>query len=282
MTTPKVSTIQRSGSRYYIHPEDPALKVPGVTSVLGMLPKGFLRYWAAKVVAETAVEDLQALNLLAARDRDGAVDYLKRAPDRDTRNAADNGTDAHDYFERMALGEEITETVLIREGKDHILPFVAHYQDFLDTVQPEFHFLEETVWSDTHLYAGSFDAFLSIEGEKAWADNKTTRSGVHEEVGLQLAAYRYADNIIRKDGSRVPMPKANGGVVIHVRPEGWKVVPVRCGPEEFEVFLHLRQIFDFETLHKKGILGDPIFAGGSASAKTGPKRAVPRARRAAK
>lgn len=279
MTTPKVSTIRRSGSRYYVHPET-GEKVPGVTSVLNMLPKGFLKYWAAKKVAETAVADLQALTLLAERDKDGAIDYLKRAPDRDTRHAADTGTDAHDYFERMAKGEEITEAVLIAEEKEHVLPFVAHYQDFLDTVQPEFVFMEETVWSDKHLYAGSFDAFMVIDGENAWTDNKTTRSGVHEEVGLQLAAYRHADNIIRRDGSRVPMPKADGGVVVHVRPEGWKVVPVKCGPEEFDYFLHLRKVFEYETGHKKSIIGDPLYEGGKV-VDTGPRHNVPRARRGA-
>lgn len=277
MTTPKVSTIRRSGSRYYIHPET-GEKVPGVTSILNMLPKAFLRYWAAKKVAETAVADLQALTLLAERDPDGAIDYLKRAPDRDTRNAADNGTDAHDYFERMALGEEITEALLIEEGKEHILPFVVQYQDFLDTVQPEFLFMEETVWSDEHLYAGSFDAFMLIDGEAAWTDNKTTRSGVHEETGLQLAAYRHAENIIRRDGSRVPMPKADGGVVVHIRPDAWKVVPVKCGQEQFETFLHLRKIFDYETVLKKEILGDPIFSGGKV-VETGPRHNMPRARR---
>lgn len=272
MTTPKVNTIHRGGSRFYVEP-DTGEKVPGVTSILNMLPKPYLKAWAARVVAETAVRDVVALQTLAEADPDGAIDYLKRAPYRDTRNAADTGTGAHDYFERMARGE----TIDYAEVPDELLPFVEHYDDFLQTVQPEFHFLEETVWSDTHQYAGSFDCFLTIDGEKAWGDNKTTRSGVHEEVGLQLAAYRFADNILRPDGTRVPMPKADGGVVIHVRPEGWKVVPVACGEPQFEAFLHLRRVFDYDTLEKRNIIGKPIYEGGAKT--TGPKRVTPRTRR---
>lgn len=272
MTTPKVSTIRRGGSRFYVEPET-GEKVPGVTSVLNMLPKPFLRYWAAKVVAEEAVEDLGSLVSLVLRDPAAAVDHLKRAPDRFTRKAADVGTEAHDLFERMAKGEPL--------GRVHpdLKVYVDHFDDFLQTVQPEYHFMEETVWSDEHSYAGSFDAFATIQGERVWLDNKTTRSGVHEEVGLQLAAYRFADHILREDGSRTPMPKADGGAVVHVRPEGWKVVPVRCDEAVFDAFLHLRKVFDYEGELKKTIVGRPVFSGpADAATSTGPKRTRARAR----
>lgn len=276
MTTPKVSTIKRGGSRFYVSPET-GEKLPGVTSILDMLPKGYLKYWAAKVVAEEAVADIVALANLVDRNPEGAIDYLKRAPDRNTRKAADTGTDAHDYFERQARGEVIDLSTV----PENLQIFVRHYDEFLQVVQPEILFLEETVWSDTHRYAGSFDAFAKIEGESVWVDNKTTRSGVHEEAGLQLSAYRHADYLLRPDGTRVPMPKADGGAVVHVRPEGWKVVPVACGPEQFEVFLHLRKIFDYEKFAKASIVGQPVFSGPEGTIPTGPKRVAPRVRKEA-
>ncbi|WP_224768997.1 hypothetical protein [Nocardioides ochotonae] len=104
MTQPKINTIKRGGARLYVHPET-ADKVPGVTSILNMLPKDFLRFWAAKVVAETAVDNLGSVVGLALNDRQGAVDYLKRAPQRDTGQAADMGSAVHDLFERLARGE---------------------------------------------------------------------------------------------------------------------------------------------------------------------------------
>ncbi|WP_036959367.1 hypothetical protein [Promicromonospora kroppenstedtii] len=79
MTNPKINTIKRGGSRLYVHPES-ARKVPGVTSVLNMLPKGFLKFWASKSVAEYAVNNIGAVVTLAMNDKSAAVDLLKRAP----------------------------------------------------------------------------------------------------------------------------------------------------------------------------------------------------------
>lgn len=277
MTTPKINTIKRGGSRLYVSPES-GEKVPGVTSVVGMLPKDFLRYWAAKMVAEEAYDNLSAVVAIALGPggKPAVVDYLKKAPDRNTGKAADTGTAAHDLFERMAKGENV--------GRVHpdLEPFVTHFDEYLRVVQPEYHFMEETVWSETHKYAGSFDAFATIAGERVWIDNKTTRSGIHAEVGIQLAAYRFADYILRPDGSRTPMPKADGAAVLHVRPEGWKLVPVRADEQMFDIFLHLREIFDFEKNVKGTIVGQAIFEGpGDAPEVTGPKRRTPRARIAA-
>jgi hypothetical protein len=260
VTTPRVNTIKRGGARFYVNPES-SEKVPGVTSVISMLPKEFLRYWAAKMVAQEAVADLGALVSITMRDPEAAIDYLKRAPDRNTKKAADTGSAAHDFFERLARSETIPD----RQIPADVKPFVAHFRDFLDVCQPEYHFLEETVWSDSHGYAGSFDAFATIFGEKVWVDNKTTRSGVHEEVGIQLAAYRYADHIIREDGGRVPMPQADGGAVLHVRPEGWKLVPVRADEQMFEVFLHLREVFRYEREIKSTVVGRPVASSDGAA-----------------
>ncbi|AYN57745.1 exonuclease [Arthrobacter phage DrManhattan] len=278
MTTPKVSTIKRGGARFYVDPDNGQIKVPGVTSIIGMLPKEFLRYWAAKEVAQTAVDSLPTVLQMILNDQsDAAVDFLKKSPDRNTRKAADTGTAAHDLFERMSKGETL--------GRVHpdLAPFVQHFDEFLKVAKPEYHFMEETVWSDKHGYAGSFDAFAEIGGERLWIDNKTTRSGIHEEVGIQLAAYRFADSIIRADGGRVPMPQADGGAVLHVRPEGWKLVPVRCDEALFEVFLHLREVFRYEKEIKGTIVGREVFSGpaDAAAAESGPKRRAPRARKAA-
>lgn len=278
MTTPKVNTIKRGGARFYVEPES-GVKVPGVTSVVGMLPKEFLQFWNAKMVAEEAVNNLGTLVSMVTgpSGKAGGVDWLKGAARRFTAQAAEVGTAAHDLFEREARGETI--------GRVHpdLEPYLAHFRDFLDVAQPEYHFLEETVWNETHSYAGSFDAFATIQGERVWLDNKTTRSGIHEEVGIQLAAYRYAEHIIRPDGGRIPQPQADGGAVLHIRPEGWSLVPVRCDEALFDMFLHLRQVFEWEKTLKSTVKGRAVFSGPAEGAvvETGPKRRTPRARSAA-
>ena len=283
MTTPKVKTLSRGGSRFYINP-DTGRKNPGVTSVLNMLPKGFLKFWAAKEVATYAVENLGSVVGVAMNDPQAAVDLLKGAPNRVTKKAADVGTEAHDYFERIAKGE----TALGRIHPD-LQPFVEHFREFMELCDPEFIFMEETVWSDVLGIAGSFDAMAVLRGEGAGPlrgkvlvmDWKTTRSGVHEEVALQLSAYRGAEFIVRPDGSKVPMPAIDGGAVLHVRPEGWALYPVETGSvaigtdddgeditvEVIDYFKALREVFDWDSHVKKVVIGKPITASDAYKAK---------------
>lgn len=277
MTTPKVTTIKRQDARFYVDPDDAATKVPGVTSVLNEISKPFLQFWSSKLVAEYAVDNLGPLTQIVLNgDRQGAIDLLKGTPRRNTAEAADTGTAAHAAFERMAKG--------LGPGRvtPNIQPFVEHVDKFLQAKSPEFIFLEETVWSDTHAYAGSFDGYMIMDGKRYFMDWKTTRSGIHAEVGIQLAAYRYSDNIIRQDGTRVPTPEADGGMVVHVRPEGLKLVEVQADEECFEVFKHLRAVFDYSRGLSKQIVSDTeLFTTYQPedAEPSGPKRRTPRARR---
>lgn len=259
MTTPKVATLQRGGSRFYIHPAT-GDKVPGVTSVLGMLPKPFLKAWAAKVVAETAVEMIGTgeLAAMAGRDPSGAVDYLKRSPGRSTQGAADIGTAAHGIFEVLSLGQPLGKVT------PELEPFARHFANFLETVQPEYLRTEDTVWSDTHGYAGSFDALAVIQGQRCWVDNKTTRSGVHAEVALQLSAYRHADYLLDGEtGEQLLQPDADRGVVVHVRPEGWALYEVPVTREVFDFFLDLRRVFTWDTTISRSVVGKPVAKGAA-------------------
>jgi hypothetical protein len=259
-----VSTIKRGGSRFYIDPDDAHIKVPGVTSSVGMLPKDFLTFWAAKEAAEAAVNNWDIVSELCKRDPKGAIDYLKSAHRRKSKTASDLGSAAHDMFERQARGDIINP----RHVHADIKPHVRWFDEFLQEVQPEFLHLEETVWSDTHLYAGSFDAIAKVDGEIVVLDWKTSKA-VYDSVALQLSAYRYADRIIlAEDGTSIDVPEMTGGAVLHVRPEGWAFVPVKCDREIFETFLHLRGVFDWESGGKKGVVGRPIAKGGETETGT--------------
>lgn len=257
MTNPKISTIKRGGSRLYVHPES-AEKQPGVTSILNMLPKGFLKYWAAKGVAEFAVDNAGTVVTLALKDREAAIDLLKRAPDRDVRQAAEKGTEVHDLFERLARGDDVARVPVDLE------PYVALFKGFVEQYKPKFLFLEGTVWSDTYGFAGSFDFIAEITdpdtGERGIyiGDWKTTRSGVHDEVALQLTAYAHADYIINPDGTKADLPKLDGGIVVHVRPEGGQVVPARIDDELLDYFQALRKVWDWDREVSKTVLGKPM------------------------
>ncbi|MFJ8386232.1 hypothetical protein ACIQ9Q_17240 [Streptomyces sp. NPDC094438] len=274
----RVRTIQRGGSRFYIHPERPEIKHPGVTSVISMLPKPFLMYWAAKMTAELAVDSLAFVEQMAERDRAGAIDYLKGASRRYTKVRADVGSQAHDLFERMIRGEAI--------GKVHpdLKPYRKHFADFLDAVNPRLERAEDVAWSDTHEYAGSFDAVLTV-----WLDDdgKPTpdRSGTphllmvdwktskdtYPDVALQMSAYAHADRIIAPDGSSEPMPEFDGAAVLHITPDAWAFKPVRVDGDVFAFFLALRSVFTWDRQVSKEVIGRAI-AKSEGQLTTGTQR----------
>ena len=248
MTTPKVSTLKRGGSRFYVNPTTQE-KAIGVTSVTGMTPKPWLRYWAVKMAAEWAVSNLGAVtNLVVSGEQSAAVDLIKRAPDRNTRIASDRGTAIHDLVEKMNLGQDL--------GVVHpdFAPDVEIYQTFLDRFQPEFLEVEATVWSKAHGYAGTLDGICRIDGETIIYDLKTGK-GVYPEVAIQLAAYAHADFILDPDGTERPIPEIQGAAVVHLRPEAYELVPVRIDEEIFEVFKALLAISEWDSTTKKTVLG---------------------------
>jgi hypothetical protein len=269
-----IRTIQRSGSRFYFNEAFPEIKYPGVTSVVGMLPKPFLAYWQAKMVAELAVDSLEFIERMAERDRDGAVQYLKGAATRYTKQRASIGSDAHDLFERMIRG--------VRGGRVHpdMVPYQRNFAAFLDEVQPELVRAEDVAWSDTHEYAGSFDGILRLRldehgkpdptGEVATVivDWKTSKS-TYPEVALQMSAYANADKIIAPDGTETPMPAFDGALVLHITEDQAAFKPVRIAaengqPDVFEHFLHLRNTFEWDKRVSKTVLGDPIWSTDGA------------------
>ena len=261
----RLTTIKRNDSRFYVDRETKE-RVPGVTSIVDMIPKPFLMYWAAKMVAEWTADNIGSyVQLLIDGQRDAAVDSAKAAPRRSTGDAAKVGTAVHDYFEQYARGEAPKRVPL------EVQPFARHVAEFHDRYQPEYLHIEDTVWSDQHRYAGSFDWVAKIDGQLVMGDTKTTRSGVHAEVALQLSAYAHADKVITQSGEEVDVPPVEAGAVFHLRPEGWKLVPVRIDDEVFSHFVALRKTFDWVKSLSGEVLGDADY-DSQAGTTTGSQR----------
>ena len=252
MTTPKIPTMKKDGTRFYV-PADTGEKYPGVTSILDVLPKPALKYWAERMVAERAVDELQSwIGMVIRGDRDEAIKYVKGAPyARKAGEAARKGTDLHDLFERMALGGK----VLKRDVHPDLWADVVQFKDFLKVVEPEFHEMEVTVFSESPRYAGSFDALATVNAPQAdgsmgrlkvMLDYKTGK-GVYPETALQLTAYATADYILRPDGVRDPIPEVDGGAVLHVRPDFWALIPMAITEETRMVFEAACQIMEWKS-----------------------------------
>jgi hypothetical protein len=151
----------------------------------------------------------------------------------------------------------------------HVESYVAFLDEF--DVQPVL--VERTIWSPEHNYCGTFDLIAqlldpddpepdpALRQRNTWLlDIKTNRSGIFGETALQLAAYRYAEIVIGEgDEDDAPLPLIDLTGAVHVRADGYDLVPVEASETEFRRFLYAQQIAEF-TNTSRDLVGEPILS----------------------
>ncbi len=252
---PNADTNPDTGERHYIHPRT-GERFVSVTTVLHVVGKDGLPYWAAKTVQEYAQEIVPTL-VRAARKRPCDVKGddrcracrdcvgldLRRAPDRMRDEAANRGTRVHQVAEHYVLTGELLD------HDDDIAPFVAQYLAFWQQFQPTYDAAEMTVINRTHGFAGTLDKVVRLGwcppkyrhliGQPMVGDNKSGK-GVYPEFALQLSAYRHGEAVLMPDGTEVPMPEViDTGALFHFRPDNYWVRPVDVSKRTFDVFLNV-------------------------------------------
>jgi len=250
MTTPKLTRRNYGrGHSYYLDGE----KIPGVTSILGDgLAKPALVSWAARTVAGYAVDNWDQL---AGEKPSVRLKTLEGAHYADRDAAGKRGTEVHRLAEQLNSGAEVAVP-------DELAGHVEAYVKFLDEHDPHVLLSECSV---VHLlakneYAGTLDVVADFPalGKRLLCDIKTARSGVFPDNALQLAAYRYATSFLDLDGELKPMPEVDGCAVIHVRADGYSLVPVEAGPAEHRFFLYCRQLWRWQNEVSKTVVGEEI------------------------
>jgi len=236
--------------------------LPSVTTVIGVLDKsGPLVGWAKRETAACAVRNLDMLVRMRETGGDAAAtDWLKKIPDYQRDTAADVGSRIHALAEQINRGLEPAVT-------PDDAPFIEAYRAFLASFRPRFVAAEEMVVSLRHRYAGTFDAIAVIDGE-TWLLDLKSGSGVYPETALQLAAYGAADFIGRPGvARRFRLPRASRFGVIHVRPQGARLIEYRVDRGTFAAFLEARRLHAWQQGPGRSVVGEPVTAGaGSAAA----------------
>jgi hypothetical protein len=94
-----------------------------------------------------------------------------------------------------------------------------------------------------------------------WLIDVKTGSGVYDEVAFQLAAHRYADTWVEYSPSGEPaetaMPPFDRCGVLHVREDGYSLIPVEASVTAHRGFLYLKQAAE-EIEANKGAVGEPL------------------------
>jgi len=261
-------------------------KLRRVTTILSTgMPKDALVFWAGNITAETAMNNLPYLvsSSLQPEQRTEAYDWLRRAHTRKKDARADIGGAVHTAIEARVLGEPMPEELL---NNEEIRPYLEHFFRFVEEWQVTFEASEMVVGNFRDGYAGQLDYLLRSRLIAAalnapldailMGDTKTGGEldikGVYPEAGLQMSAYRAAEVGWLRDGTKVPLPAVHTtGVVLHLRPEGYRLIPVNCGPEVYAAFLHVKSISDFQTTTAKTVVGEALVL--HAPAKTVKKAA---------
>lgn len=190
------------------------------TTIIGVLDKPALVYWAANETADAAVANAAAWRAIA--DSDGpeeAEKWIAGARFRGSKGqltAAALGTSIHAACESFVLtgvrpddgelGQIIAANGKLSAagvaGETAVMnAMIDQFSAWLDRFQPVYQATEVTVFHPDYAYVGTADGFFTIDGMPLIFDIKTTREprdkqgnlkAPYPEVALQLASYRYA------------------------------------------------------------------------------------------
>jgi hypothetical protein len=248
-------------------------KLRRVTTILSQgFPKPQLVFWAANLTATDAFTHLPRLVAASINPahREETYDWLRKGHIRKKDERAEIGGAVHDIIEAHVLGSPIPESFLT---DDEIAPFVDNFLRFVNEWEIEFEASEMVVGNLTDGWAGTLDYLfrsrpiahlLKVPPQTLFVgDTKTggelDEKGVYPEAGLQMSAYRRAEVAWLRDGAQVPMPEVHDvGIVLHLRPEGYRPMPLKCGDDVYAVFRHVQAVAEFQSSLSKSVVGEAL------------------------
>lgn len=211
------------------------VKMPGVTTVVRMMPKDALIGWAGNTTADYALDNWDELARLKPSTR---LKRMRGARQEELDAAANRGTLVHRLAERLVTGDEV-------EVPEHLVGHVESYVRFLDRFQPEPIGVELVVVNRTHRYCGTADLVAVMQHQTWLLELATNRSGIFPERALQACGYLNAEHYtVAGDPGGTEHPMSELAIdrcgAVHVRGDGYDVRPLETGPEVWDYFLRLR------------------------------------------
>jgi hypothetical protein len=208
---------------------------PGVTTILKVQDAingsdGLVR-WAANIAARAAYDTATRPE---SPDFQTAVEAAFAAVD----GARDRGTRIHAGIEAQIKDEEHLPTP--DDGK-----IWYHWSRFLYKEKPEIIATERMMFHPKAGYGGTLDFDAIIRGKRSLVDVKT--GSIKDTHALQLAGLSAPGSFWGEpdDPEQHDQPEYESFYVLGLSDEGYDLVPMVVGPEEYEHFLFL-----VETYHK--------------------------------
>lgn len=251
---PPTRRVNRGGGHSYYLDGEPAI---GVTRALGEgFPKPALIGWAANSTRDYAVDHWDELAAMGPAAKIKALSGARYA-DRD--EAGNAGTQVHRIAQALAAGKEV-------DVPEAIVGHVDSYLKFVDEWDPLEVLTEAIVINRRFGYMGTLDVVAHMAGSTWLIDYKTARSGVFAENALQLAGYRNAESyLVGASLDENPMPAVDKTGVLWLRSDGYDLVPVEVGAEEFRIFLYALGIAKWRD--SESVVGEALAAPTRTEAK---------------
>ena len=196
-------------------------RVPGVTTVLGILNKPALVKWANNlglqgIDSSKYVDDKAAIGTLAHQM---IADHLRKVD-----------TDASDYSAKQ-----------IDQAENSVLSYLEWEKGH--DVKPVL--IEEPLVSEIYKYGGTIDCLAKIDGKPTLLDFKTGKA-IYPEMFYQLAAY---SELLLEDGHIL-----DASMILRIgrdATEGFEVVKRDSLIKELEMFDHCLAIYNLQKEIKK-------------------------------
>ncbi len=237
-----------------------------VTTLLKVIDRPALQYWAAKETAKAAFENRDYLEQDVKRfGLDEAVYQLSQARFKKKSRAADIGTAVHALIEAHIKGAErppIDPTLT-----DEVLPRFEQFQRWEEAYQPNYRFSEATVVHPEHGWAGTLDFVAEIgRNGDGLVDIKNTnpgrgdKPGVYMEAALQVCAYAHGSEVLAARGAwvePVPMTPVGWGAVLWLYPGRHAFIAVDIDDATYRAFRIATELYRYvDGPGKKAVRGE--------------------------
>lgn len=173
------------------------IPVPSVTRITGIIDKPALVPWAVNQTADRIRKLWQPDKTYTAHQIDEAIKDAKGARYRTSGKALNIGSMAHDWIEQLIKSRIFGFDVPEMPDYDPVARAVKEYIKWESEHRVQYVSSERRVYSRQHMYSGTADVCLMVDGKLTMCDLKTSK-GIYSEYYLQCAAY--AGAIQEEDG----------------------------------------------------------------------------------
>jgi hypothetical protein len=215
------------------------IRVPGVTSITGILEKPALLPWAAKMATEHVAKFWKPGKQYEKETIECVLQDAKVAHRTKKQDAADFGSDVHALVESYIGGQLTPEQVMDEQQRRALENFIKVTEGW-KWLGAEIILIHEEL-----LYGGTADGLAVLPNGMTVITDTKTSSGVYPEFDLQVAMYAFATPV--NSALHTAWKQIKEARILHFDKERitWEVLE-RDISSQFPFIPHFRQCYEWK------------------------------------